>query len=52
MRRLQAVTVRTKNPQVLEPIVVLVAVDMIELDGDAAVLRLLRPAAELASLLL
>jgi hypothetical protein len=37
MRRLKRVAVRTEDPKVLDPVVELVAVDVVELDGDHAV---------------
>jgi hypothetical protein len=52
MGRLQRVAVWAQDTQVLEAIVEAVAIDMIELDGDAAIRRALRPAASLAPRLL
>ena len=52
MRGLEAVTVGTKDAQILEAVVVSVTVDVIELDGNPTVRRAFRPAAKLALRLL
>ncbi|MDX2093422.1 MAG: hypothetical protein SFX73_36600 [Kofleriaceae bacterium] len=48
MRRLQRMAVRTQNAQVLETIVVMLAINVIELDGHTSIGRLLGPATQLA----
>lgn len=52
MCRLEAVAVWTEDPQVVESVVVLIAVDVIELYRNATVRRSFCPATQLTSLLL
>ena len=46
MGRLETVTVWAENPQVLQAVIGANAIDMIELEGKAAIGRALGPAAE------
>ena len=52
MRCLQAVTVGAEDSEILEPIVEAIAVDVIELDGNATIRCALGPTAKLTARLL
>lgn len=48
MRCLQRVAIRAEDPEVLDAVVGLVAIDMIELERESPVGRALRPSTQLA----